>query len=154
MKYPNWMVRYILPLEMNEENQEIVRKKATFWKVDLSQPRYLPGGAEFAPWDRRLALWIALILFLVFVAPGLFMLVISTPPVLCVVSQALWPYSSSCEVEIAIIVIASAAICAITAYFKRRRVWLWAICGAILPFISLLVLLARPKVSEEKVENH
>ncbi len=134
----------------------MVRKKVPVWKVwkaDLSQPRFLPGGAEFVPWDRRLALWISLVLILVLVAPGFIMLVIATPPVLCVVSKALWPYSSSCEVEIAIIVIASAVFCAITAYLKNRRVWLWAFLGGVIPLISLLVLLTRSKISEEEVAN-
>ena len=83
------------------------------------------------------------------------MLVIATPPVLCVVSQSLWPYSSSCGVEIAIIVIASASavFCAITAQLKNRRVWFWAFLGAVIPLISLLVLLTRSKVSEEEITN-
>ena len=93
------------------------------------------------------------VLILVLLAPGIIMLVSATPPVLCVVSKALWPYSSSCEVEIAIIVIASAVFCAITAYLKNRRVWLWAFLGGVIPLISLLVLLTRSKISEEEVAN-
>ena len=57
----------------------MVRKKVPFWKIDLSQPRFLPGGAKFVPnllqTHRRLAFWIALILVLVSLAPGIIMLV-------------------------------------------------------------------------------
>lgn len=137
----------------SEEDQEMVRKKAPFWKTDLSQPRFLPGGAKFVPWSRRLAIWISFMMFLVFLVPGIIMLVIATPPVLCVVSEALWPYSASCKAEIAIIVFASTVFCAITAHLKNRRAWLWAFLGAVIPLVPLFVLLTQSKISEEEIAN-